>query len=241
MLSFIGMRIALSCLLFLFVAYPLESLAQVTPQLLNTSAPAANNAVEIIVEANTYVPDFYQGRAEPTAGSQVRLTAIASAPAQRYSYIWRINGQALPETTQSVTVTPPLTSSEVLVEVRVLDAPGTTISTRSEYIRLSKPKIVFYEDNPLRGMSRVSLFEENALVGNEMTVRGEPYFLGVDSLAFQAEGSWTSGALSNIPYDDWRAVTIFSNDKSGVTEVMLNVRNIQNLADTVSGQFKIKL
>lgn len=226
-------------MLLLFTAWPLASHALSLQPLLIPTQIAPDNAVDIVVEANTYVPEFYEGRSEPTAGSQIRLTAISKNSGAKH--VWRVNGQTLPESGQTILITAPTTASEILVEVRVVDSLNNPLSTKTEYIPLSKPRITFYEDNPLRGISKIALADGATIVGNEMTLRGEPYFLAVDSLSSGAHGNWTTGKLSNIPFDDWRAITIFRSDTTNTADIILNIRNMQNLADTVIGQIKINL
>jgi hypothetical protein len=123
-------------------------------------------------EADTFVPQFYKGKALPTYKSIVKLTAIprfntfASDPAL-YSYAWTANqiqsmGKGLGK--QSVLVPMKYSGSSVPVEVTVTDhASGSDPSATTSATQLSSgsaqqrlvavdPLILFYEDAPLLGI-----------------------------------------------------------------------------------------
>jgi hypothetical protein len=54
--------------------------------------------LDIIIEPQTYVPDFYQGRSLPSYGSQINATALISGvniPTNDLVYHWKIGGEVL--------------------------------------------------------------------------------------------------------------------------------------------------
>ena len=53
---------------------------------------------DIIIEPQTHVPNFYQGRALPSAGSTINLTALLSdgnSMGTDFMYLWRVNENVL--------------------------------------------------------------------------------------------------------------------------------------------------
>jgi hypothetical protein len=157
--------------------------------------------VDLLWEADTFVPPFYKGKALPTYKSIVKVSAIprfnafSSNPSQ-YSYAWTANqiqglGQGLGK--QSVLVPMKYSGSSVPVEVTVTDlavgASSTTTLTTSgsgsavERITAVNPFILFYEDAPLLGI-RFDRALSGAVTTNgiNFTLRAAPYFFSNDDI-----------------------------------------------------------
>ena len=156
------------------------------------------NTVDIIIEADTYVPAFYKGRAEPTPGSTVRAIALpnGSLGAASYTYRWELNGQYLGDGS-SVSFTVPY-GREFLLRVDVFSSSGTRIGTGEEYVPISEPIIHFYQTNILRGMSFTTVPINHIMVEEEMSVRAEPYFVTTPFSSRDYVLSWSVNALKKV-------------------------------------------
>ena len=115
--------------------------------------------IDLIVEADTTVPAFYNGRSLPTNGSTVTVTALPSfkqgVSPTSYLYIWDINGRiqngGTPVKTNSFSFTPTL-ENEVRVGVTITNQGGTKLAESSQIVTLVDTEVHFYEKNPLRGL-----------------------------------------------------------------------------------------
>ncbi len=209
-----------------------------------STATVSLSTIDLIVEANTYKPYFYKGRSEPIVGSSVKITAIPETNIQASRFNWRIGSQNITTSAPFVITNLPATNREVLISVTVSTASGQNIGTASEYIKTSSPKILFYENNELRGLNQNSIGKNLILIGNETSVRAEPFFFGTQSLLSNTLGSWQSQGVNIVLNpNDWREVSLIRSDSFNkeTTEVILNVRSQQNLSEITKGIFNLNL
>ncbi|OGG41458.1 hypothetical protein A2837_03030 [Candidatus Kaiserbacteria bacterium RIFCSPHIGHO2_01_FULL_46_22] len=204
-----------------------------------TNTPAVIG-LDLVVEAETYTPHFYRGRAEPTAGSIMRLIALPEDPGAVTRYHWKVGGQTMNESGQTLRVTAPSGQGEVVVEVSSLDQNGNVIGRTTNYISLSSPSLSFYEVNPLRGISNIMIKDKVTLIGDEVTVRGEPYFINPTSMSTM-NGVWNTGQLENVPSNDWRTLTILRTDAVSSARVTLGASNLNTLTDNLSSGFILEI
>ncbi len=153
--------------------------------------------VDIILETNTYVPYFYQGRSLPSGESQIRATAVVhdgtTVPDTSYTYKWMIGS--------TVFSGGPLTGKNSIdfelphydnggLTVEVLNANGETIGYASTPLTSFNPELHFYEYSPLRGLYQKAVMDPFLLTGEETTVYGEPYFLNAQLDPASADFIW---------------------------------------------------
>lgn len=204
-----------------------------------TSTPA-NMRVDLVVEAETYTPHFYRGRAEPVAGAIMRLVALPEDRTEVVRYRWQVGGEAVSEEGQTLRVTAPSGANEVVVDVSALDKNGNVVGRTTNYIPLSTPSLSFYEVNPLRGVSATAIRNNLVLIGDEVTVHSEPYFINSLSLT-NVIGEWNTGQLNNVPTDDWSTMTILRTDDVSSTRVTLQGSNPNTLTETFGGSFILEI
>jgi len=204
----------------------------------------SNIDIDLVIEANTYVPYFYQGRREPAAGSSVRATALTlSGGVTPASYLWRVGSQNFTSSVPYLNFDMPQISGDLLISVTAVDGAGRRLGSASQSIRPATPKVLFYENNELRGLSQISIRESLPLIGNALSVRAEPYFFGVRSLLAGAAGSWTAGGVDVVVDTNWREAALLrrEGEDSKTIKVQLDVRNRNNLSESVSGSFELGL
>lgn len=189
---------------------------QATVTLANGSKQSVEKVVtpaylDIVVEPQTRVPQFYPGRALPSFGSSVNLTAVANAgntPKEGLVYTWTLNNTVLmggPIRGQNqVTITMP--RGEALVEVVAERPSGGVVASKSVILYNTTPFLHFYTTNALYGMSIRPIKSTLPLIGNSTTVRAEPYYLDLrtynrpDLIGWNIGGLPTLGQSSN-PYE----------------------------------------
>jgi len=174
--------------------------------------------VNLVWEAHTTVPPFYDGKALASPGSSVTVTAfpvvvargVRQSPAN-LSYQWRLNNQ--PQADQSglgfSSFTFPTTQIHSQEEVTVtvlLNDGNTKVAYSNISVPIIEPSIVLYQHDPLRGVlygAALGTGGSFTMPGTEMTVRAEPFFFSVDSAArgnlkyaWQLNGNDTTGPSS---------------------------------------------
>lgn len=201
------------------------------------------SAIDIIVEGDTYVPYFYAGRAEPSAGNSVRLIALMSSPGgQPATYRWKVGSIYISTVGPVLRTKMSQLEERTIIEVTALNSDGLPIGKGSEYVSVSTPRLLFYEDNALRGTSQVAIQEGIILIGNETAVKAEPYFAGVSAVG-ALNASWSSNLVLEQAEGDWRLVYLKSPTEEGGFngEVLLKVSNPQNLNEYLSATFNVSL
>lgn len=216
--------------------------AQVGGTVLPVSVPpnstsTTGGTVDVIVEAATYVPTFYNGRPEPTTGNMLRLIAVPNgAPALNFTYHWSLDGQVLPDTGPVITTQAPMGKNPKLRLVVLTN--GQHWAEKTEIIALSEPEVLFYEVNPLRGLGAVALGEEYTLIGDGAEIRAVPYFTSKEDGVRSLRGNWSIDNIDTGFRSDWETM-VLSLPEEGQSryEVVLQLRNERNLAETVSNYF----
>lgn len=234
-----SLRVHLIAAIALVALLP-ASAAKAQTAVIKATPVAATATIDLIVEANTYVPYFYQGRAVPTAGNSLRLVAVVDSAVAPTSFRWHIGSQYLSTTGPAVEVTFPILDSRTLVEVTALDSNNVALGRQAEYIETSQPKILFYEDNALRGTSRTAIQDGFILVGDETLLKAEPYFAGAAPSRLRA--TWSSTLPIEPQADDWRfAYLRRGEDGASEGRVELKIANPDNLNEYLSAAFNLSV
>jgi len=195
--------------------------------------------IDFVVTPQTLTPAFYKGAALPSNGSSFTVTALVfknGIEQTGLSYAWSINGKSqnggAVRNLSSISHTPGF-GGDVPIAVEVYDAQNRKIAEDSIVVPVVKPEIVFYEHNPLRGLSKVALREPHILVGDEMTVRGEAYYIGAHSALSDLHTEWkVDGTTVNASSEDRQEIVL---EKKGVTGRSVISFHIRNLTDLLQG------
>lgn len=196
--------------------------------------------VDILWEANTYVPPFYKGKALPTYKSIVKVSAIPrfnslTSDPKDYYYKWTINrsqgaGEGLGRSSIPVGMGWP--NSNVPITVQVSAPNKSEKGQATQYIQTTDGKILFYEQAPLLGV----LFD-HALQGpinadgNEFRVRAVPYFFSIDNY-FNGDlvYSWMKNSSQAIPEHNPNILVIEKDGKQAQSaSVNLTVQNAKRV------------
>lgn len=196
-------------------------------------------SVDIVIEADTLAPSFYQGRHEPTAGSVMRAIAIVDgAQPETYTYRWDIDGRIYSD--DAVVAFPAPFGSPFRIRVDVLDQNGSSVMFEERFVSLSESDVVFYTNNLLRGMSRNALEEQFILVGDEISIRAEPYFMSTDvfagayDLTWWVDGNEVAGTLG-----DSQTITLRRKEGGGTSRVEFALMNLRAFTQRVSDTFSV--
>lgn len=159
-------------------------------------------SVDIITEANTYTPQFYEGRPLSSRNSSVRAISVindgTSKSPSAYTYKWTLDGTVLfggPSKGKNIIDISLSTFGDGELSVEVTDDFGNSIGRGNAQITPVEPQIHFYEYSPLRGLSLREAKSPFTFVSDEVTLFGEPYYLNSPMRIDRATFSWKVGGL----------------------------------------------
>ncbi len=149
----------------------------------------APTEIDLLYDADSYVPPFYRGRPRPSEGTRVRLEAVPHFPspdgselsAQDLTYTWRRNGERIARASgrgafAAVLDAPPLFGTDT-IEVEAVSDDGTLAGSASAVLSSADPALVLYQDHPLFGiMFNRALPAHSVMSDTEMTFAAIPYF-----------------------------------------------------------------
>lgn len=145
--------------------------------------------LDLVWEAETSIPPFYDGRPLPNGDSTVRVSAVpnvvvdeARISPSNLVYQWFVNGSKTPYRSgyglSTITLTPPLFGSEFTVRGVAQTRDGRISVARTVAIAPRDPEILIYEDAPLLGLRLDSEVQQRFdLFADEVTVLAFPLFI----------------------------------------------------------------
>lgn len=157
-----------------------------------TSTKTANvtpATVDLLWQADSYVPPFYKGKVLFSHQSSLKVVALPNIftkdgvliPISKLVYRWKLDRQFVPEVSglgkNIVTFSDkiPVSEKEISVEVSTADSSVTTFS--QIFIRSVGTRPVLYQDTPLTGISYERALPASLdLSDSEMKIIVEPYF-----------------------------------------------------------------
>jgi hypothetical protein len=138
--------------------------------------------LDIIIEAQTRVPDFYLGRSLPSIGSMVNATALVNDGRMRNDlvYTWSLDRKVLEggpiRGRDQVSFAMPMGDNAIL-SVQATEPSGRILARRAIFVPSVQPSMNFHEVSALFGVRQSPIDSELILVGNTATVQAEPYHL----------------------------------------------------------------
>lgn len=139
--------------------------------------------LDIIIEPQTRVPTFYQGRALPSLGSMVNATALINGDGvntNNFVYTWTIGRVVIDQGPlrgrNKVSYTTPMGKSAVM-SLKVTNLQGETVARKSILIPSVTPTISFYEVSALLGTNNQDISNNFYLSGDSTSILAEPYNL----------------------------------------------------------------
>ena len=207
--------------------------------------------VDIILEADTYIPEGYMGRALPGVGSDVRAIAIphlykdgvALKPSD-VVYTWDLNGTVLDGGSQlgrQVTKFTIPSFGRSVIGVKATSRDGTILTRRAESISVAKPKIVFYEESTLFGRGLLT-YAEFLSPKTEMTIRAVPYYVNNNLRdSGELEYTWTvDGKTINNQGGDPYLLTLQDVSGGGQATGNFSFRSQKQVLQSAQGAFGVK-
>lgn len=244
------------------IKVPLGGLGQETDVSVSVSGESGNDSatlslvptsVDLLWEADSYVPPFYRGRAQAGSGSSIRVMAIphfvntdgTTVPSSEINFTWKLNG-AIDETQSGLGESSAIFPAATLYDSDVIDvtaqAQGASLAGESSVtIRTLPPDLVLYEDNPLFGVTYYDALPQSSTASeSDTSFAAVPYFANAasandPSLAY----AWTvNGSPVAAAPQDPSEITIDA-ESAGVASIGLSISNPSDPFFSVSGSWQV--
>lgn len=204
--------------------------------------------IDVIIEAQTHIPDFYKGRALPNSKSVVRAVTVVhdgtSAPDSNYTFRWTLNDDVMfggPVRGHNILdFTMPLFNGGRLV-VEVFDTTGRLVGKHALELTNAQPELHFYEWSPLRGLFQKEITSPLSLIGEETKVYGEPYFINTNINNSEADFTWTiNGARAPSSDDALNAIVLGRAGNSATAQIGFTVLTKNKIPQQVHDTFQVQ-
>ena len=210
--------------------------------------------VDLLYDADSYIPPFYKGRALPSAGSRIRMQAIAQfkrpdgtlIPESSIVYTWKQNGRIMNAVSgrgkSSATFDAPSLFGAHTIVVRAVSYDGVFSGETSVVIPSVDPSVLLYEDHPLFGTMYHQALANNAVISDsERTLVGVPHFASVITLSDpQLLYEWRINNQTFVADPKKQsALTINADNSSGKAHIDVAVTHRKNLSLDARGAWNI--
>lgn len=204
--------------------------------------------VDLHVTSNSVVPAFYKGRALPSSGTSIEVGAVVftglNTSPSNYLYVWKLDGQiqnggAVRGKTLFSFI--PSIKKNVVISVEVQNTVGKVLAQKSQNINIVQPELYFYEQNPLRGLSSVTLNNPYTFIADEMTIRAEGYFMDAKLQGANILNEWRiNNRVVASTESDPQEIIVRKEGNSGTSKLSFHIRNLQQLLQGVEKSMTIR-
>lgn len=192
---------------------------------------------------NAYTPPFYKGKALVPSEGTFKVVAIPNISTQNtysnlnnYSFSWEKDGALQPSFSgwgrNSFTFKNSYLDAINKVTVNVADVTGKMSTKNKITLNTSKPKIIFYEKNPLFGVRTEESLTNGLTVGkNGITIVAVPYFIAPDNLnSKELQYKWYVADSEIATPNPKNEISVKpDSNSSGATNIKLSIENIRAL------------
>ena len=227
----------------------------------NAAATSQNPAVtsspvDILVDADSYVPPFYRGRALPSAGTNLRLQAIphfkgsdgSSVPTSNIIFTWKQDGRVAGNVSglgkSSVILPAALLFGTTNIEVDAESTDHMSFGIATISVPSLEPTLILYQDNPLLGFTYYRAVGTTETINStEMTFAVVPYFAQIQSpndahLTY----AWTvNGSSIQADPQDPSEITLNAKNSAGDAMLGLSLSQSNNIFLSSSGSWDLTL
>ncbi|HEY4516982.1 MAG TPA: hypothetical protein VJG64_03475 [Candidatus Paceibacterota bacterium] len=209
--------------------------------------------VDLLFDADSYVPPFYRGRALPSPGTNVHLHALArfagaggtAVPESKITYTWRRDGRVVGDVSglgrASVTLPAPTLFGTDTISVEASAADGSIYGGSSITISSIDPVPTLYQNHPLFGIEYYSALTDEATVPDvEMTFAAVPYFAAAVSPSDpQLTWRWSVNGEPIATSVGGSEITINAENSSGLAAISLLLTSPANFLLRGEGSWNV--
>ena len=209
-------------------------------------------AVDLIWQASTYTPPFYQGKALFSHQAKIKIVALPNLvnksgvkiPAASLIYKWKNDGTVMDafsgygKNSFTLEDSIPVDSTPITVEVSSLD--GTIKGMGSAAIRSISPQVILYRDNPLTGVTyETAVSSPLTLKEKEVKLVVEPYFFSTKNKLSDVSYFWSLNSNQIVGKQVNSMIFRGEDGKSGNSLVSIQVKQLKKMFQFNSDDLQI--
>ena len=210
--------------------------------------------MDLLYDANSYVPPFYEGRTLPSAGTTLNLQAIAhfkrsngtSVAPSDITYTWRKNGVVLGSMSgrgkSAITVPSPGLFETTTFSVDAVSSDQTLAGSASAVIASVEPLLILYQDHPLFGITYYNaLGTQTGIADTEMSFAATPYFaqaVSANDPRLVYDWKVNNTAITADPKNP-SEITINADNSDGNAAISLEATHVKNYLMDSKGSWTV--
>ena len=246
---------------FIATAGKIGSVTTVTAQIKTSDKGTVNKVIKIqptdidlLWQASSYVPPFYQGKALYPHQGLITFTAIPNVSATKditksiglYLYRWQKDGDVLTDFSgygkNTFSLRGPTISQPFVISVEVISTDGVTLGSAAVKISPRSPKVALYENNPLLGILYNNNLSSFSMHDKELSVSSVPYYFNSGGEPVSLDYKWTMNGQSISSQSDPSTITVRNTTGSaGSATIGVQIKNtlkaLQLASDSMSVTF----
>ncbi len=222
------------------------SVTKVTAQIVTSNGSTVEKTItiqpvdiDILWQATSYVPPFYQGKALYPHQGLITLTAVPNVSANgniaksigSYIYTWKKDGDVLGDFSgygkDTFTLRGTIISRPFTIEVDVSSTDGASLGSASVLVNPQVTQVAFYEKNPLLGVLYNKKLSNFTMTGKELTISAAPFYFNTGSEPANLQYLWSMNGNSITSQNDPSLITVRNTSGvSGSATIGLQVSNL---------------
>lgn len=210
--------------------------------------------VDILWQAmDSYTPPFYRGKALPARMSKIRVVAMpdmrtklggAVKPADLI-YKWTLDDNPMLNSSgyakNFADFSFDFVSEDATVKVNSASTKEAgLVAENTSYLSTINPKIIFYENKPLKGIDYENAIGDSFnLKNDEVSVTAEPYYFTSQNGRTYLSYDWLLNGVPTQSTDQKSLVLRLGDQKSGSSEISLGIRQAYRFLQRADKTFTI--
>jgi hypothetical protein len=208
--------------------------------------------IDLLWQATSYVPPFYQGKALYPHQGLITFTAIPNVSADKsitkslgsYIYTWKKDNDVLGSFSvygrDTFSLLGTIISRPFTIEVDVSSTDGVSLGSASATINPIPPQIALYENDPLLGVLYNKNLSNYTMQGKEVSVTAVPFYFNTGAEPAQLEYKWTMNGQSIASQTDPATLTLRNTTgASGNSTIGLRISNVLKTLQSASNSMSI--
>jgi hypothetical protein len=244
---------------FSVIAGQVGSKSTVTAQIVTANGSTVNKTItiqpadiDLVWQAMSYVPPFYQGKALYPHQGLITFTAVPNVSTDKnvakslgsYIYTWKKDGDVLGDFSgygkNTFTLRGTIISRAFTIQVNVSSTDGVSLGSASATIKPISPQVAFYENNPLLGVLYNKKLSNYTMQGKELSTTAVPFYFNTGTEPTDLKYKWTMNGQSIASQSDPATLTVRNTaDAKGSSTVGLQISNALKTLQFASNSMSI--
>lgn len=211
-------------------------------------------SVDILFQADTYIPPSYKGKALPSPQSGVEIFATTNFITEKgiriegkdLVYEWTVNGKTVNngKVPSKIKIIAPTLLYKNIVHVKVSTKDGSISAEKAINLASETTQLLFYQENSIEGTNYSKALDGLVKTNTkEIGLRVEPYFFSLPSSAEpELEFYWKLNDKNIYPSENSPKIMTLRNEATTTVEsiLSLNIRNIKHVFQEAWGSLSIE-